>query len=60
MKIARIPPPTPPPTFTMTFSREEGWTIAAALSYYADEHPEAVQKKLWWDWAADLDKKLRL
>jgi hypothetical protein len=58
MKIERVIP-QPQPEFTMTFSRDDGWAIVAALSYYAEKHVGAVERDEWKQWAADLDKELR-
>jgi hypothetical protein len=58
MKVERVIP-RPPPEFTMTFSKDEGWAIVAALREYSDKHPQAMDRDEWREWADVLDKELR-
>jgi hypothetical protein len=58
MRIERFIP-TPAPSFTMTFTREEGWALVAALSDWADKHPDAASLDEWKQWATDLTRELR-
>jgi hypothetical protein len=62
VKIDRIPPPVPPvppPVFLLTFTRDEGWALTAALREYAERHPHAADKNEWLQWAKELDRELR-
>lgn len=47
------------PEFRVTFSRSDGWVIAAAIKDFAEHHPDAHNVKEWQKWADELDKKLR-
>lgn len=51
--------PKPPPEFHMTFNRDEGWALCAALKQFADNHPRAEEVLTWHDWADKLDSLLR-
>jgi len=59
MKIERHAPEPPPPEFTMTFTRDDGWAIVAALAEYADAHSGARDRDTWKRWAKELDCELR-
>jgi len=58
MRIKRTVP-EPPPTFVMTFTQHEGWAIVAALTSYAERHPDAAHSGDWLSWAKTLDAELR-
>jgi hypothetical protein len=60
MRIDRLPPEPQQPIFTMEFPRDEGWVIVSALYEYSDAHPDAVQRRVWKEWANDLTRQLRL
>lgn len=47
------------PEFKITFSREEGWPILAALNEWIANHPDAANIHIWKKWAQDLDNYLR-
>jgi hypothetical protein len=62
MKIDKVQPPPqppPPPVFQLQFSRDDGWTIVAALNAWVARHPQAQGIDEVQQWAIDLDKKLR-
>jgi hypothetical protein len=59
MRIGRFQPPLPPREFTLTFNKNEGWVVVAALHRYADAHPQAVEREQWEQWSKDLDAELR-
>jgi hypothetical protein len=59
MRVDRVTPRPPPDEFRLTFSRDDGWTIVAALKLYADTQPLAANNEHWKRWTADLDKELR-
>ena len=58
MRIRRTIP-QPPPEFTMTFSRDDGWAIVMALRDAYLTYKSAVERDEWKKWADDLDKELR-
>lgn len=59
MKIERFNP-KPPAEFKMTFARDDGWAIVAALREYVERHQGAAHLEDWKKWAADLDRELRV
>ncbi len=58
MKIERLVP-RPPPEFSLTFSRDDGWTLVMALKDAYEKYPQAADREEWRQWATDLDKELR-
>ena len=58
MKIERKIP-VPPPEFTMTFSRDDGWTIVGALRLWWEKHPQANRIEDVKKWSDQLDAELR-
>lgn len=58
MRIERIIP-KPPPQYQMTFSYEEGLTLAMALRETYHKYAKAVGREDWKEWADSLDEKLR-
>jgi hypothetical protein len=59
VKIERVIPKPPPTEIQMTFGRNAGWAIVAALKEYAAHHPYAAHVENWKRWADDLDEELR-
>ncbi len=50
--------PKPPPEIVMTFSEHEGWAVLAALTEWANDHPDAHDAETWRGWAKELDALL--
>lgn len=59
MRVERVPPDPPAPLFQLTFERDDGWPLVAALREYADNHRGAVRRDSWLAWAEELDRLLR-
>lgn len=59
MRIREFQPPAPPKQIEMTFERNDGWAIVAALAEYAERHPGAAEQEKWKRWARELDDVLR-
>lgn len=51
--------PKSPKMYSLTFPMDEGWAIVAALSEYADKHPQAAHTDKWRQWAITLDRELK-
>jgi hypothetical protein len=59
MKIQCFQLSAPPPEIVMTFTRDEGWALMAALYEWTEKHPLAADVAQWRQWHEDLRKLLR-